>query len=456
MRRLWSFLLATSACTPVDQPADAPGDAPPDSTPAAVTWHEDVRPIFEAQCLGCHTTGGPAPFAMDDAPATWSEPPSWAAPAAASVAAGTMPPWRPDPTCRPLQGARRLTDAEKGLVAAWADAGFPAGDPASYADEEAVVPGAHGPADVALRMPEPFVPDVATPDDYRCFVLDYDASVERWMSGFFVQPDRAEMVHHVILYQLDEDWADDVAAWDAADERPGYACLFDAGTWESAFFAGWAPGQGEVHFEEGVARRVPVGSKLILQLHYNTQNLGGEPPPADQSGIDLWFLEEDAAPTLELVSIPFPITDLNLPAGAPEVVVEETIELGWLLGGLPESLVDAFAGVIKTVGVFPHMHELGTEIRLDLLKPDGTEDCLFAVDDWDFAWQQSYFFESDARYVPDPDDALRLRCTYDNSAANQPVFNGVQQEPRDVSWGEGTTDEMCLMFFDSLLPVGLF
>ena len=26
----------------------------------------------------------------------------------------------------------------------------------------------------------------------------------------------------------------------------------------------------------------------------------------------------------------------------------------------------------------------------------------------------------------------------------QPLINGVRQMPRDVKWGEGTTDEMCL------------
>ena len=37
-------------------------------------------------------------------------------------------------------------------------------------------------------------------------------------------------------------------------------------------------------------------------------------------------------------------------------------------------------------------------------------------------------------------------CAYDNSAANQPVINGEHVEPRDVTWGEGTLDEMCLLY----------
>jgi len=41
---------------------------------------------------------------------------------------------------------------------------------------------------------------------------------------------------------------------------------------------------------------------------------------------------------------------------------------------------------------------------------------------------------------------LRLTCRYDNSPDNQPIVNGEQVAPRDVRWGEGTLDEMCLLY----------
>ena len=37
-----------------------------------------------------------------------------------------------------------------------------------------------------------------------------------------------------------------------------------------------------------------------------------------------------------------------------------------------------------------------------------------------------------------------MGCTWDNSASNQPIIDGVAKEPVDVAWGEGTSDEMCL------------
>ncbi|MDI3289600.1 hypothetical protein [Polyangium sp. 15x6] len=39
------------------------------------------------------------------------------------------------------------------------------------------------------------------------------------------------------------------------------------------------------------------------------------------------------------------------------------------------------------------------------------------------------------------------RMPRDHTAENQPVVDGVKMPPKDVPWGEGTTDEMCLGTF---------
>ena len=49
-------------------------------------------------------------------------------------------------------------------------------------------------------------------------------------------------------------------------------------------------------------------------------------------------------------------------------------------------------------------------------------------------------------------DSVRLRCTYDNRAANQPSIGGQQLTPADVKWGEGTRDEMCLLYTATVQP----
>ena len=50
--------------------------------------------------------------------------------------------------------------------------------------------------------------------------------------------------------------------------------------------------------------------------------------------------------------------------------------------------------------------------------------CLIKVPEWDFDWQLDYWYPRD-QYVPfDADDLVGVRCSYDNSIANQPIVQG--------------------------------
>jgi hypothetical protein len=51
---------------------------------------------------------------------------------------------------------------------------------------------------------------------------------------------------------------------------------------------------------------------------------------------------------------------------------------------------------------------------------------------WDFNWQNSYRFLEPKVVLPG--DQLAIECQWDNSAPGA----------RDVNWGDGTRDEMCL------------
>ena len=59
-------------------------------------------------------------------------------------------------------------------------------------------------------------------------------------------------------------------------------------------------------------------------------------------------------------------------------------------------------------------------------------------------WRDYLAVAGDRRRSVAPGDSFRIRCVYDNSAANQPVIDGVQITPTALSWGDGTLDEMCL------------
>ncbi|HMJ11696.1 MAG TPA: monooxygenase, partial [Polyangiaceae bacterium] len=75
-------------------------------------------------------------------------------------------------------------------------------------------------------------------------------------------------------------------------------------------------------------------------------------------------------------------------------------------------------------------------------RADGSTECLLRVNDYDFSHQETFLLKNPVTLHTG--DQLRVECHWDNTAANQPIINGQQQTPRDVNWGEGTTDEMCL------------
>ena len=97
-------------------------------------------------------------------------------------------------------------------------------------------------------------------------------------------------------------------------------------------------------------------------------------------------------------------------------------------------------GDVLAYGSAPHMHLLGRRIVTSV--QDGP--VLLEVPRWDFHWQQPYEFQ--APYLLRPQDSIQVECEYDNSQQNQPVIGGQQQQTRDLGWGEGTADEMCLSF----------
>ena len=63
------------------------------------------------------------------------------------------------------------------------------------------------------------------------------------------------------------------------------------------------------------------------------------------------------------------------------------------------------------------------------------------IADWDFNWQGTYAFQNPITLPGNT--RINLTATFDNSATNPRNPNS---PPKDVRWGEETTDEMCIAF----------
>ncbi len=445
---LWSFSAALAcACTNLGSndagliPGDAVAGSPDtsgvteedvsgggaDVAPAggAPTWHGEVRGIMARHCASCHVEGGPAPFDASDYAATLP----WSRSIVLDLEAGVMPPFLASTEdCRHYLGENVVSAADKATVAAWEAAGSPEGDPSDYVAPALPEPVDPGPPDFALRTDSPYTPTDPSGDDLRCIlvgdVFDEDTDIERLV----VVPDKTAIVHHVIVFEVSGAAADTLDAMDAAEPGTGYRCTSGPGV-PARNIGGWVPGGGLGLMPADTAIRIPKGSRLVLQMHYNTLFA---PAEADASTLEMWRTKTTPKYLLDIQARAHP--GLLVPAGDADSVQEKSFP----------TIKEA-----RVVGVLAHMHKLGKAMKVTV---EGGDACVIDIPRWDFDWQQSYLFRTEEPLILKPGDTLHMACTFDNSAANQPLIDGVQVEPIDVRWGEGTRDEMCLHYLMVQLP----
>jgi hypothetical protein len=371
----------------------------------SITFYRDVAPILYEHCVSCHAPGGIGSMSLLD----YQSAALLAGLIKDKTATRAMPPWPADNSgaCNTFEDARWLSDQEIATLGAWVDGGAIAGDPADGPSLPAPPPGLDH-VSATLDMGVEYIPDDTLDDDYRCFVLDPGLSETQYLTGYQVRAGDARVVHHVILFALDSQQAEDQALAMVANDGTGYPCIGGAGVPAARFVAGWAPGGGPTQYPEGTGLMLPAGRKMILQVHYNLAQ-GALP---DRTRVDLQL-----APTVEHAAQITRIsnTKLALPPGQKAVAVEAQLVI-------PE------AGTLY--GVAPHMHTLGRSQRVEKVGSGGTS-CVVDVPAWDFHWQQLYFYQQPMALAAG--DVLNLTCVYDTIGQTQTVTNG-----------EGTDDEMCL------------
>ena len=401
-------------------------------------YYRDIKPLLSAHCLSCHTEGGIGIYSFETA----EDVASMAVPIVTSVENRTMPPWGQDPNCRPSVGSLRLEQPVIDIFTQWKDHNYPLGDPAD--DKGDVEPEENGSeksashADILLEASQVYVPDVGFSDDYRCLILPHDFESDTYVYQSYVFPERLDLVHHVIVYIASGDYRTYFEDLDAESEEPGFECFGGTGVDAAQMLVGWAPGAFAVEGDQDYARLIPSDSVLVMQMHYNLAGktvddvLGG-----DSTQVALWTLPEGEKPSYITTLMPVFDFGIEIPPG----------ESFW-----PELSSRRLPVRSTILGTAPHMHLLGQSIKVDLIREDGTEECLTKVDDWDFDWQRTYLFPDEQIIPVSINDTIRMECTYDNSAQNQPVVDGEQQDPQQVTWGDGSFDEMCLNYLVLATP----
>ncbi|PCJ63571.1 MAG: hypothetical protein COA73_05430 [Candidatus Hydrogenedentota bacterium] len=361
---------------------------------APPTFSKDVLPILQENCQECHRPGGAnmggmvAPMAF----ISYKEVRPWSKAIAKAVSTKSMPPWDAAPEhSGEFLYERGLTDDEVDTIVNWVKAGAPRGNPKDAPKDiewPSNVGWTIGEPDMILSMPEPyFVPDDVV-DETKYFaatLTEEELPADRWIKAVEFKPG-SEVVHHIIA-------------------RP---------------FGGIAPGNKALVYRDGYSAKVSKGARVVWNMHYHKE-AGPGTGMWDQSSVGVKFYPEGYVPEHVLSTVPLGPMDFVIPAGEPDYAASawHTFQ--------KDSLINS---------MMPHMHLRGTKVLYQLFYPDGKEETLLSVPDYDFNWQTSYRFV-EPKQVP-AGTKVKLTGWWDNSENNQ--FN--PDPTKTITWGEATDEEM--------------
>lgn len=385
----------------------------PDATTAAPTFTKDVAPLLWKHCASCHRPGEVGPFSL----LSYEDAAKRAEFLVQITADRRMPPWKAEPDFGRFHDEQRLTADEIALLRRWAEAGAPEGNPSDLPPAPKFTDGWQlGEPDMVLEMAEDFAVPADGRDIYQCFVIPIPIDSNRTVSAIEFRPGNRRIVHHAILY-LDSNGA----ARERDEREPGYGyrSFGGPGVLPTGGLGGWAPGAQPRFLPDGVGKFLRKGSDLVLQVHYHPSGK----PETDRSKVGVYFTKKPAQTIVGGIAVS---NRPQIPAG----------DKNYRLTARSEPLpVD-----VNLLAVAPHMHLLGRSMKAQAVLPDGKAVPLVWIKDWDFNWQMAYGFLQPVRI---PKGAhIEVESIYDNSADNP--FNP-NSPPKDVRWGEQTTDEMCLL-----------
>ena len=183
----------------------------------------------------------------------------------------------------------------------------------------------------------------------------------------------------------------------------------------------YTPGGGPDVWPEGMAKFLPAGADLILELHYTPNGKAA----TDQTRLSLQFAK--SAPRQRVLTLQLNKTDLSIPPGDANYHVTT-----W--GTLPNDAL--------LLGFLPHMHLRGKAFEYDRIMPGGAPEPLLRINKFDFHNQLAYRLAE-----PMPlKKGTRLSATawFDNSANNP----NNPDPAKEVHWGEQSWEEMMVGFFD--------
>lgn len=376
-----------------------------DSAPAAVpTFSKEVVRIFQANCQECHRPGIQfTPMAL----MTYEDVRPWAKSIREAVANREMPPWHANPAHGEFKNDISLTEEQIATIVRWVDAGAPRGNPADMPESRTFDDGWQiGEPDAIIDMGRDYEVPAEGTVPYLFFAVDSPFEEDVWVEAMEAKAGNLDVVHHIVIY--------------IRNPREGIA-VPDAGRLGDGLLGALSPGNTPSMYMPGQGKLIKKGAKIIFNMHYNTNGTAA----TDRSYIGLKLHKKPIKQ--QVVTRGVANTDFVIPPqdGNFEIRSEHTF---------PED--------VTLISLMPHMHYRGKDFKYTAVYPDGREEVILDVPNYNFDWQVYYHLEEPLKFPA----GTRLECVahMDNSPVN-PLNPDPTQE---VRFGPQTWEEMMIGWID--------
>lgn len=366
----------------------------------AISYENDVAPILAERCVGCHQEQGVAPWVMDGHRMVQG----WSGMIRETLLTRRMPPGQIDyDYASRYEDVHHISDEEMRILMRWIETG-------ATRDESAEDPLAMltpqesewelGEPDLVIEFPEHQVPATGVLD-YVFVPLEIGLTEDKWVSAYAFDVDEKSALHHVIVYTQD-----------ARQQRQNAS---RGGSRTN--FGGYAPGRGHIELDPDTGILLQRDMRFMIQFHYTT--IGRE--LTDRTRLGLYF--HDSPPAHELERTAVMNGEFVIPPGAREYPVTAKTMIP------DDSFLYSFA---------PHMHYRGKHIRFKAIYPDGGEEKLLSIPNFQHNWQMVYRLREPV-FLPAGTEIV-AEGAFDNSR-----FNPLNPDPtQEVRWGDQVWDEMFL------------
>jgi peroxiredoxin len=355
-----------------------------------ISYEKAIAPMLIDNCVTCHRQGGIGPWQMT----SYDMIKGFSPMIREVVRTERMPPWHADPHYNAFSNDRSLSKDEIRTLVHWIEAGSPRGagsDP--LADLKKQWPEwALGEPDLIVEIPAFDVPATGV-IPYQTPMVDNPLDKDVWVRAVDFQPGDRTVLHHIIA----------TMGTNAESVRDGGS------------LGGYVPGAGPMVMPDNTGVLINKDAKFFFQMHYTVSGKTAR----DVSRMGIYFRKD--APQYQMRSAVLLNPKLQIPANTKAHT---------------ESASKTFDHDVIVYNLLPHSHFRGKASNFVATYPDGRQETLLSVPNYDFNWQTTYELKT-PKLLP-AGTKVTHSTTWDNSTQNK-----ANPDPaRVVPWGQQTWDEM--------------